>query len=134
MAFDAQFKSDKTLTFVLYVLYIAAIFSAGILAVVALIINYVKRSDVKGTIFESHFGWQIRTVWWYLLWNILGGVPLFVFLFTTNDIPQPLEGTDLAFTSIGLVIWIAVVVIAWIWIIYRAIKGLIVLNDNKAIS
>ncbi|WEV49137.1 hypothetical protein OZX61_01210 [Acinetobacter sp. ESL0695] len=127
MSFDAQFKSDKTLTFVLYILYIAAIFSAGILAVVALIINYVKRKDVQGTIFESHFTWQIRTVWWYLLWNILGAVPLFIFLITTNGADsQDVVG------PVGLVIWMAVVVIAWFWIIYRAVRGLIVLNDNRA--
>lgn len=127
MSFDAQFKSDKTLTFVLYILYIAAIFSAGILAVVALIINYVKRKDVQGTIFESHFTWQIRTVWWYLLWNILGAIPLFIFLITTNGADsQDVVG------PVGLVIWMAVVVIAWFWIIYRAVRGLIVLNDNRA--
>lgn len=127
MSFDAQFKSDKTLTFVLYILYIAAIFSAGILAVVALIINYVKRKDVQGTIFESHFTWQIRTVWWYLLWNILGAVPLFIFLVTTNGADsQDVVG------PVGLVIWMAVVVIAWFWIIYRAVRGLIVLNENRA--
>lgn len=127
MSFDAQFKSDKTLTFVLYILYIAAIFSAGILAVVALIINYVKRKDVQGTIFESHFTWQIRTVWWYLLWNILGAVPLFIFLITTNGADsQDVVG------PVGLVIWMAIVVIAWFWIIYRAVRGLIVLNDNRA--
>ncbi|MEB5476882.1 hypothetical protein I2F25_07475 [Acinetobacter pollinis] len=127
MSFDAQFKSDKTLTFVLYILYIAAIFSAGILAVVALIINYVKRKDVQGTIFESHFTWQIRTVWWYLLWNILGAVPLFIFLITTNGADsQDVVG------PVGLVIWMAVVVIAWFWIIYRAVRGLMVLNDNRA--
>ncbi|MBF7689981.1 hypothetical protein I2F29_06085 [Acinetobacter sp. FNA3] len=127
MSFDAQFKSDKTLTFVLYILYIAAIFSAGILAVVALIINYVKRKDVQGTIFESHFTWQIRTVWWYLLWNILGAVPLFIFLITTNGADsQDVVG------PVGLMIWMAIVVIAWFWIIYRAVRGLIVLNDNRA--
>ncbi len=46
---------------ILYVLYIVAIFSAGILAVIALIINYLKRSDVQGSIFASHFTWQIRS-------------------------------------------------------------------------
>ena len=52
---------NRTLTLVLYILYIIAIFTVGLLAIVALIINYVKRNDVKGSIFESHFEWQIRT-------------------------------------------------------------------------
>ena len=58
--------SNRTLTLILYVLYIVAIFTGGLLAVIALIINYVKRSDVQGSIFASHFTWQIRTFWWYL--------------------------------------------------------------------
>lgn len=79
-----QLQSNKTLTLVLYILYIAAIFSAGLLAIVALIINYVKRRDVEGTWLASHFTWQIRTFWWYLFWNIIAFVPFF-FLFFTGD-------------------------------------------------
>lgn len=48
-------NNSKSLTLILYILYIIAIFSAGILAIVALIINYVKLDSVRGTIFESHF-------------------------------------------------------------------------------
>ena len=54
-------NNSKSLTFILYILYMIAIFSAGILAVIALIINYVKLDSVRGTIYESHFKWQIRT-------------------------------------------------------------------------
>ncbi len=43
---------NRTLTLILYVLYIVAIFTGGLLAVIALIINYVKRSDVQGSICE----------------------------------------------------------------------------------
>ena len=50
---------NRTLTLILYVLYIIAIFSGGLLAVIALIINYVKMGSVRGSIFESHFSWQI---------------------------------------------------------------------------
>ena len=70
-------NNSKSLTFILYILYMIAIFSAGILAVIALIINYVKLDSVRGTIYESHFKWQIRTFWWYLIWNILAFVPFF---------------------------------------------------------
>lgn len=68
---------NRTLTLILYVLYIAAIFTGGLLAIIALIINYVKRSDVQGSIFASHFTWQIRTFWWYLAWNIIAFCRLF---------------------------------------------------------
>ncbi|MEB3768143.1 hypothetical protein [Acinetobacter sp. MD2] len=129
MTYDDQFKSDKTLTLVLYLLYIAAIFSAGILAVVALVINYLKKDAMRGSIFESHFNWQIRTVWWYLLWNILGIVPFF-FLFLTNDNANLFAGI----ASLAFFFWLAVVFVSWVWIIYRAIKGLLALNDNRPVA
>jgi len=101
---------NRSLTLVLYVLYIIAIFTGGLLALIALIINYVKLNDVRGSIFESHFLWQIRSFWWYLFWNVIAFVPFF-FLFFTGS----------------------VIALSWIWIVYRAIRGIITLNDNQPI-
>lgn len=121
-------NNSKSLTFILYILYIVAIFSAGILAVVALIINYVKLDSVRGTIFESHFRWQIRTFWWYLIWTIIAFVP-FLFLFFTIDNVNAFTGVAIG----GLVFCIAVLFVSWIWIVYRAIRGIIALNDNQPV-
>ena len=114
----------RLLTMILYVLYIMAIFSAGILAVIALIINYLKRSDVQGSIFASHFTWQIRSFWWYLFWNIVAFVPFFLVFFSPDA--QSFASMTLAAT----LFCIAVVAISWLWIVYRAIRGLIRVNDN----
>src|SRR2546423_14715450 len=102
----ADEKSLKTLTMVVYALQ-AIGFINGITWIVAVIINYVKRDEVKGTWLESHFRWQIRTFWWGLLWGIVGLV-LFLVL-------------------IGYLIWVA----AGIWLIYRIVKGWLYLNDGK---
>src|SRR5262245_65548131 len=40
-------------------------------SIIAVIINYVKRSDVRGTWLDSHFGWQIRTFWYARLWVVV---------------------------------------------------------------
>jgi len=117
---------NKSLTLVLYLLYIFAIFSGGILAIIALIINYIKRSDVKGSIYESHFTWQIRTFWWYLFWNIIAFAPFIFLLFTENN-PDLFAGVALATTSFCIV----VIGIAWIWIIYRVILGLVRWRNNQ---
>jgi len=37
-------------------------------SIVAVILNYAKRSEVRGTWLESHFRWQIRTFWFGALW------------------------------------------------------------------
>ena len=119
---------NRSLTLVLYVLYIIAIFTGGLLALIALIINYVKLNDVRGSIFESHFLWQIRSFWWYLFWNVIAFVPFF-FLFFTGDSPDLFAGVALG----SSIFCIGVIALAWIWIVYRAIRGIITLNDNQPI-
>ena len=126
MQATTNYSSQKTLTLVLYILYILAIFTAGILAVVALVINYVKRNEMQGTIFASHFSWQIRSFWWYLFWNMIAFVP-FIFLFFTGQNENLLAGVALVATTFC----IAAIGLSWIWTVYRAIRGLIALNDNK---
>lgn len=126
MNYSIDKDPNRTLTFALYILYIVAIFSAGLLAVVALIINYVKRRDVRGSIFESHFTWQIRSFWWYLVWNIIAFIP-FLFLFFTGEDPNLFAGVAFGASASCLL----VVFLAWIWIVYRAIRGIMRLNDNR---
>lgn len=128
MTYSADKDPNRTLTFILYVLYIVAIFSAGILAIVALVINYIKLDAVKGSIFESHFRFQIRTFWWYLIWNVIAFIPFF-FLFFTQQNADLFAGVALGATIFCL----AVIALSWVWIVYRAIKGIIRLNDNLAI-
>jgi uncharacterized membrane protein len=99
-------KSAKTLTTIIYALY-AASYLIGITAIVAIIVNYVKKDDVAGTFLASHFRWQIRTFWFGLLWGVLG-----------------------ALTFVLVVGWF-VIVADGIWIIYRIVKGWLRLNDNK---
>jgi uncharacterized membrane protein len=103
----ADEKSLRTLTMVVYALQGLG-FINGITWIVAVIIDYVKLDEVKGTWLESHFRWQIRTFWWGLLWGALGLVLLLV--------------------VIGYLIWVA----AAIWVIYRIVKGWLDLSDNKA--
>jgi len=102
----ADEKSLKTLTTVVYALQ-AAGFLVGITWIVAVVIDYVKRDEAKGTWLESHFSWQIRTFWWGLLWGALG-----------------------VMTFLILIGWLILVADA-IWIIYRIVKGWLYLNDNK---
>ena len=46
-------------------------FLTGWPSIIAVILNYVKRSEVRGTWLQSHFRWQIRTFWFGLLWVVL---------------------------------------------------------------
>ena len=99
-------KSAKTLTTVIYALYAASYF-VGVTAIIAIILNHIKKDDMAGTFLGSHFRWQIRTFWFGLFWGVLGAITL-VFI-------------------IGWLILIA----DCIWIIYRIAKGWLRLNENK---
>ncbi len=98
-------KSRKTLTTVIYALY-AASFLVGITAIVAIVMNYIKREEMAGTFFESHFRWQMRTFWFGMLWIAIGVASLLI--------------------VIGWFILIA----NGVWVIYRIAKGWLRLNDN----
>jgi uncharacterized membrane protein len=76
-------------------------------SIIAVIINYVKRSDARGTWLESHFTWQIRTFWWAMLWALV------VFL----------VGLPLTLVVVGFGIWALGYFILGIWAIYRIVKG-----------
>lgn len=102
----------RKITLLDYLLHIVGlVFSAGLLSVVAVIINYVKREDADGTIYRSHMDWMIRSFWWTLLWVVLAIVP--------------------ALASIGLLSFL--LVIPAIWFLYRMIKGLLRLLDGRAV-
>jgi uncharacterized membrane protein len=58
----AALRPLRTLTWVIYALYAASVL-VGLTAIAAIIVNYVKRPAVAGTVYESHFNWQIRTFW-----------------------------------------------------------------------
>jgi uncharacterized membrane protein len=88
-------------------------FLTGWPSIIAVILNYVKRSEVLGTWLESHFRWQIRTFWYGLLWVLL--CVLFVI------------GT----LGIGIIIaWLPIAIVS-IWFIYRIARGWIALNNRK---
>ena len=51
----------------------------------------------------------------------------FFLLFFTGDYANAFAGVALS----GTVFCVLVIFAAWVWIVYRAIRGLIALNDNK---
>ena len=80
-------------------------FRTGWPSIIAVILNYVKRADVRGSWLESHFLWQIRTFWYGLLWVVLCGLVVVLTL-----------GLGL------LVVWLPLAVVT-IWFVYRIARG-----------
>ena len=90
---------------------IVGAFVFGLPSIIAVVINYLKREEARGTFLESHFRWQIRTFWFALLWFMFGAMLLATFI-----------GIPLA-----LVIFFA----DGIWAIYRIGRGWLALRDRK---
>ena len=68
---EAALRRTAMLDYWLHI--IGAIFSMGVLSLLALIINYIQRPSARGSIYESHFTWMIRTCWWTILWVCIFG-------------------------------------------------------------
>jgi uncharacterized membrane protein len=88
-------------------------FLTGWPSIIAVILNYVKRSEVRGTWLESHFRWQIRTFWFGLLWVAL----CVAFVVATLGI-----GLLIAWAPLGVV---------GLWFIYRVARGWLRLIDRR---
>jgi uncharacterized membrane protein len=92
---------------------IVTAFLTGWPSIIAVILNYVKRSDVRGTWLESHYSWQIRTFWYALLWLLIGAVAFA----TVIGIP------------VAIVLWFA----TGVWVLYRIIRGWLALSSAKVL-
>jgi uncharacterized membrane protein len=88
-------------------------FLIGWPSIIAVILNYIKRGEARGTWLDSHFQWQIRTFWYGMLWTVL------------------CVGFVVVTLGIGLiVVWIPLAFLT-VWFIYRIIRGWSALTGNR---
>lgn len=126
-----QERSLVTITHVTYALHalglalgafgaasVVGSFLFGWPSILAVVLNYVKRGEARGTWLESHFTWQIRTFWFAALWALAIG--------TTSAV--------LAIVLIGFVIWPIGMFGLGIWAIYRIVRGWTALRDGHAVA
>jgi len=117
-------ESLVTYTHVIYALHTLAVviglttfhtvvgsFIGSLPSIVAVIMNYVRRSATRGTYLESHFRWQIRTFWYAVLWACVSML--------------------LIVTIVGALIGLPALVALACWIIYRVARGWLALRDKR---
>jgi uncharacterized membrane protein len=107
-AFEVKTPGDRTLMHVLYGLHTFAWASMGTLAVIALIANYIRRSEEQDPFYASHHSYMIATFWWTVLWLLVTS-PLWLLI---------LPGA-IAYTIIGL------------WYLYRCLRGWLRFADDR---
>ena len=87
----------------------------GLPSIIAVIMNYARRSATVGTFLESHFRWQIRTFGFAVLWSVViwaVSVPLMLIL-------------------IGIPLFIISHLALGVWIAYRVVRGWLALKDQR---
>ena len=93
-------------------------FIFGLPSIIAVIMNYARQSDVRGTFLESHFSWQIRTFWFALLW---------VLVILALSLP-------LMLVAIGFLTLYLGFVLVGLWVIYRIVRGWLALRDRRPVN
>ena len=74
LVLDSSLEEAKQTARILYVVHaLTFFFSFGLLSIIPLIVNYVKRPYTEGTMVYSHHTWMIRSFWFYILWMVVGG-------------------------------------------------------------
>ena len=97
---------EKRIVVIAYALFAVAVLGLWVPSIAGVVINYLK-IDNASPLYASHHRWMIHTFWWAILWCIIGAITWFLF--------------------VG---WI-VLLVTWVWYIYRHIRGLICLADDK---
>ncbi|HEX4647752.1 MAG TPA: hypothetical protein VH111_02910 [Steroidobacteraceae bacterium] len=117
-------ESLLTYTHVMYALHSVAVligvttfhtiigsFVGSLPSIVAVVMNYARRSAARGTYLESHFRWQLRTFWFAVLWAFVSALALI--------------------SIIGLLAGLVGLAALTIWIVYRLLRGWLALRDKK---
>jgi len=86
-------------------------FLGSVPSFVAVILNYLKRHDARGTWLESHYRWQIRTFWFALGWVLLAAI--------------------LILTLIGIPLGFGILIGISVWLVYRIGRGWLRLVDRR---
>lgn len=101
----------KKLTATVYICQVLTFAFAGLPLLVGVVINFLYRNDAKGTWLESHFNWQIKTVWVTLAGFALAGLVLMLSI------------------QMSLIVLIPTLLL----LIYRIVIGWTTLTSDKAI-
>jgi len=86
-------------------------FVGSVPSIIAVIINYVKRSGARDSWAESHYRWQIRTFWFALLWLLIAML--------------------LIVTLVGAPFGLGLLLVLTLWLVYRIARGWLRLLDKQ---
>ena len=105
---------QRNYMYVIYGLYALGVLSFAMPTIIGAIVAYVKRDDMRGTIYFDHIQFLLRTFWGSLIGFAVG------FL--------------LIITLIGAIIGVPLVVAICFWYLFRVVVGVVRLIDNQPVT
>ncbi len=92
-------------------------FVFGLPSIIAVIMNYARRSEARGTWLESHFSWQLTTFWYAVLWGLIViGISVILMVIAIGFLTLPIG-----------------IILIGLWITYRVLRGWLALKDGRPV-
>lgn len=104
---DYGTESERNVVIAAYILHALGVLTAGVIAVIAVIVSHLKVNDTQSAFIREHHRWLLRTFWWGLFWWLVCAALTIVF--------------------IGLIGY----GILAVWWIYRIVRGLLAFSERK---
>ena len=97
---------QRNYMYVIYGLYALGVISFAMPTIIGAILAYVKRDDMRGTIYFDHIQFLLRTFWGFLL----------------------------VITFIGAILGVPLLVVVCFWYLFRVVVGIVRLIDNQPVT
>ncbi len=130
---DDKRRSLTTYNHITYLLYVLSYFTAGLLWIVPIFMNYAKRRDADGTWLATHFDWQIKTFWYSIVLFVIG-VLIVAFALGGFGVSMFADSNNIAIGSVLLAsLGFIIMGFTFIWHLYRIVRGWIALADGRPV-
>jgi uncharacterized membrane protein len=130
---DNKRRSLITYNHITYLLYVLSYFTAGLLWIVPIFMNYAKRRDADNTWLATHFDWQIKTFWYSIVFFVIG-VLIITFALGGFGVSMFAESNNIAIGSVLLAsLGFVIMGFTFIWHLYRIVRGWIALTDGRPV-
>lgn len=130
---DNKRRSLITYNHITYLLYVLSYFTAGLLWIVPIFMNYAKRRDADNTWLATHFDWQIKTFWYSIVFFVIG-VLIITFALGSFGVSMFADSNNIAIGSVLLAsLGFIIMGFTFIWHLYRIVRGWIALTDGRPV-
>ncbi len=103
-------KSQNNFMLAIYILFALSIVLGGLTAVVGAILAYLKRNDMRGTIYETHISYLLRTFIVTFIGFILGSI--------------------LSIIGVGMIL----IALVGIWYLFRVVVGIVKFANKQTVT